>query len=183
VPWSGRTDSSRTPESLEYERRIVHAIRQLMRAVETHSRRLASERGVTMAQLFCLRAVARTGKSTASEIAKQVELSPSTVVGILDRLERAGLISRERDANDRRIVNVWLTPDGAQLVEETPGLFETVLTESLFETTDQELLDMALQIEALVTLMAAEGPAASEATNERIGAGAQEQDDGEPSAM
>lgn len=40
---------------------------------------------------------------------------PSTVTGILDRLERRGLVQRELDPDDRRSFRVALTPDGASM--------------------------------------------------------------------
>ena len=53
---------------------------------------------------------------TPSWIAQHVQVSPSTVIGILDRLEAKGLIQRERDREDRRLVQVSLTEPGRGLV-------------------------------------------------------------------
>ena len=48
----------------------------------------------------------------------------STVTGVIDRLEAAGLVQRERDSRDRRIVWVVLTGDGEELVGRLPSFFE-----------------------------------------------------------
>src|SRR5689334_22038462 len=56
--------------------------------------------------LDCLDLVARHGPLTPSAIARRAGLHPATMTGILDRLERGGWVSRERDPSDRRAVLV-----------------------------------------------------------------------------
>ena len=78
-------------------------------------------------QLMCLRTVIANGPLTATAISREIHVSPSTVVGILDRLEDKGLIRRERGREDRRIVFVTATkpdahwPGCAVAAAETPG--------------------------------------------------------------
>jgi MarR family 2-MHQ and catechol resistance regulon transcriptional repressor len=48
----------------------------------------------------------------------------STVTGVIDRLEAAGHVRRERDSRDRRVVWVVLTEEGERLVERIPSFFE-----------------------------------------------------------
>jgi len=101
--------------------RIFDALRQIIRVTDIDSRRLVSEFQITAPQLHCLRAVDRLGSPIGSEIAADVHLSPSTVVGILDRLEAKGLINRERSTKDRRRVSVSVTEAGHRLVENAPS--------------------------------------------------------------
>jgi len=63
--------------------------------------------GITGPQLLVLREINGT-RRTIGQIAKAVQLSYSTVSGIIDRLERDGLIERKRDTEDRRVV--WIQP-------------------------------------------------------------------------
>jgi len=63
--------------------------------------------GITGPQLLVLREINGT-RRTIGQIAKAVQLSYSTVSGIIDRLERDGLIGRTRDTEDRRVV--WIQP-------------------------------------------------------------------------
>lgn len=49
------------------------------------------------------------------EIAKRVELSPSTLTGMLNRMEEAGLIRRHSDSDDRRAIRIRLTSRGKSL--------------------------------------------------------------------
>jgi DNA-binding MarR family transcriptional regulator len=54
----------------------------------------------------------RQGALTASHLAKAADLAPATVTEMLDALVGAGLVERERDTDDRRVVRVSLTPLG-----------------------------------------------------------------------
>jgi DNA-binding MarR family transcriptional regulator len=66
--------------------------------------------------LDCLDVIARYGPLTPSALARRAGLHPATMTGILDRLERAGWVARERDPDDRRAVLIKALRDrGAEL--------------------------------------------------------------------
>jgi DNA-binding MarR family transcriptional regulator len=98
------------------------ALRKIARAVSVHSRESAKEHGLTTPQISVLKEVASAGKIAVSRIATLTHLSHATVSGILDRLERSGLVERIRDHADRRCVNVQLTSAGREVVANTPPL-------------------------------------------------------------
>src|SRR5690606_37826623 len=104
-----------------YDLRILRAVRRITRSVALHSRQLAACSHITGPQLVCLRMVIQKGSMTATAISREVHVSPSTVVGILDRLEDKGLIARERGREDRRIVFITATEAGRQLAQNTPS--------------------------------------------------------------
>jgi DNA-binding MarR family transcriptional regulator len=107
--------------------RLFYALRRVAQGIEVDSRRLAKQHGITGPQLVCLRAVAAYGPTTATDISEKVYLSPSTVVGIFDRLEKKGLMKRRRDRQDRRVVFVTATDAGRDLVVQAPHpLFEAL---------------------------------------------------------
>jgi DNA-binding MarR family transcriptional regulator len=56
--------------------------------------------------LDCLDLIDRDGPLSPSALARRAGLHPATMTGILDRLERGGWVTRERDPNDRRAVRV-----------------------------------------------------------------------------
>jgi DNA-binding MarR family transcriptional regulator len=56
--------------------------------------------------LDCLDLIDRDGPLSPSELARRAGLHPATMTGILDRLERSGWVTRERDPDDRRAVRV-----------------------------------------------------------------------------
>ena len=108
---------------------------------------LAYSHDLRRAQFHALIWVGLDGPLTMGEIAQRVGVSEKTITGVVDRLERDGYVQRERDAGDRRVVRVRLTPAGArtyrqvdvQVVEQT-GLFL-----SLLDPTDRAALRRILR--------------------------------------
>lgn len=101
-----------TDPAQQYDLRILRALRRITRSIALHSRQLSAVSHITAPQLMCLRTVIANGPLTATAISREIHVSPSTVVGILDRLEDKGLIRRERGREDRRIVFVTATDAG-----------------------------------------------------------------------
>jgi DNA-binding MarR family transcriptional regulator len=95
-------------------------MRRMIRAVDIHSRRLVTQHHVSGPQLLCLNELAEAGGLTVSDLARRIQLSPSTVVRILDRLEARRLVRRERSTGDRRRVTVVVTDAGRQFGLLTP---------------------------------------------------------------
>ncbi|MBV6272302.1 MarR family transcriptional regulator [Alcaligenaceae bacterium CGII-47] len=136
-----------------YELRILRALRRITRSVALHSRQLAACSHITGPQLVCLRTVMQLGPMTATAISREVHVSPSTVVGILDRLEDKGLIVRERGREDRRIVFITVTDAGRQLVRDTPSPLQQKLAESLKALPATERATITSSLERIVGLM------------------------------
>jgi DNA-binding MarR family transcriptional regulator len=140
---------------VRYEVRIVEALRRIIRALHLRSRKLTAEYDVTGPQLHCLLTVAQEETLTVTSIARRVHLSSSTVIGILDRLESKGLVARERDKNDRRLVNVMATDRGRELVAKAPSPLQDTLLEGLKALPDMEQATIAFSLERIVDLMEA----------------------------
>ncbi|CAM3947474.1 MarR family winged helix-turn-helix transcriptional regulator [Alicyclobacillus pomorum] len=70
--------------------------------------------GLTRTQLHILSYLSRHDSVTATELAKAVDVSPSTVTWQCDEMEKEQLITRHRSGEDRRVVYVALTEKGQQ---------------------------------------------------------------------
>jgi len=138
-----------------YDLRILLTLRRIIRAVDIYSRKLKSQHEITGPQLVCLLEIAEQGSMTSSAISKDVHLSASTVVGILDRLEARGLIKRERDTRDRRQVNVTVTEQGRDLAASAPSPLQDKLADALRDLPELEQAAIALSLERIVDLMEA----------------------------
>ncbi|CAM5189730.1 DNA-binding MarR family transcriptional regulator OS=Castellaniella defragrans OX=75697 GN=HNR28_000829 PE=4 SV=1 [Castellaniella defragrans] len=136
-----------------YDLRILRALRRITRAVALHSRQLSACSHVTGPQLICLRTVIEHGPLTATAISREVHVSASTIVGILDRLEEKGLVVRERGRADRRIVFVSATEAGRQLARDTPSPLQQKLAESLQALPELEQATITLSLERVVGLI------------------------------
>jgi DNA-binding MarR family transcriptional regulator len=96
--------------------------------VRTHERvnrdlaRFFEERGTTATQFQVLQVLHREGGGlSCQEIGEHMLKKVPDVTRLLDRLEKAGLISRSRCERDRRVVRSGLTERGRELVETTEG--------------------------------------------------------------
>jgi MarR family transcriptional regulator, organic hydroperoxide resistance regulator len=76
------------------------------------SRYLAEQHGLTPAGMATLMALAQHGESTHRAVAQRCFVRPATLTGVVDTLERDGLVERRRDDADRRSVRLILTPAG-----------------------------------------------------------------------
>ena len=144
--------SQEVPPS-RYDLRVLQALRQIIRAVDLHSRQLLGEHQITGPQLITLLTVEESEPVTASAIAGHIHLSPSTVIGILDRLETKGLIRRDRDPKDRRMVQVSLTEQGRVVAGNAPSPLQDTLAEAMEKLPETELLIIAESLERIVGFM------------------------------
>lgn len=141
-----------------YDLRILRALRRITRLIALHSRQLAACSNITAPQLICLRAVIdNDAPITATAISREMHVSPSTVVGILDRLEDKGLVRRERGREDRRIVFVSATDDGVALAQATPSPLQKKLADALNDLPELEQATITLSLERIVSLIETNG--------------------------
>jgi DNA-binding MarR family transcriptional regulator len=155
---SGGGQGSKNNAAAEHQlgRRILHALRRVIRAVDIYSRKLVVQHHITGPQLVCLHTLIESGPVTATDLAYRVQLSASTVVRILDRLESKGLIKRQRLSHDRRRVQVEVTVSGYELCIKTPYSDQHPLRRALLKLSPQEQETVTTLLERLVDLMDAQ---------------------------
>jgi len=69
--------------------------------------------GINATDLNCLNLLSFSGQMTAGQLAKATGLTTASITGVIDRLEEAGFVVRERDVADRRRVLVRLVTERA----------------------------------------------------------------------
>ncbi len=116
----GRTDTVSGFEPNQTADQVVIALRRIIRAVDLHSRVLVTRYGLTGPQLTVLKALRGNEGVSVTRLGEAVHLSQATVTGILDRLTRAGLVTRQRSTEDRRRMEVWLTDAGRETLGQAP---------------------------------------------------------------
>jgi MarR family transcriptional regulator, organic hydroperoxide resistance regulator len=87
---------------------------QVSQAYRTLSDNFMDRIGMHRAQATLLCRLFLNNGMTQSEIAEQLSVQGATVTNILQRLEEAGLVTRQRDSEDNRLVRVYLTETGRQ---------------------------------------------------------------------
>ncbi|UII25278.1 MarR family transcriptional regulator [Fulvivirga maritima] len=103
-----------------------------------------------MPQLLTLKYLQRQEgcKATHGQISKYLNLNNSTVTGIVNRLTLKGLLSKEQDVKDKRIVYALLTEQGKMTLSGTPQLMHDELTAKLSNLTPKKLqqIEQAFQL-------------------------------------
>jgi len=92
-------------EALRQFRVIFGAVRQHFQAVEKAC-------GVSGAQIWAMAALHQTPGMKVSELAQALSIHASTASNLLDKIEKSGLIRRERNSVDQRVVRLYLTDAG-----------------------------------------------------------------------
>lgn len=84
---------------------------------------------LTPPQFYVLATIGYAGGLPFGEIGEKMMVTVSNLTGIVDRLEEKGLVARERDAHDRRVIRVRLTEKGSKLYKNTIPLFEKSISQ------------------------------------------------------
>jgi DNA-binding MarR family transcriptional regulator len=108
VPWSAGE-----PERAELAAAFGAAIRKTGSLMQLMSQAAADRIGINATDLNCLNILSFSGQMTAGELARATGLSTASITGVVDRLEEAGYVRRERDPRDRRRVVIRLVLEAA----------------------------------------------------------------------
>jgi DNA-binding MarR family transcriptional regulator len=100
---------------------------------------VAERLGLNIIDLRCLRLAQEAVEPTAGYLARITGLTTGTITGLLDRLEKARFVRRERDTEDRRKVIVKVLPGGAQKVEKIMAPLSEDMNKALQAFTEEEL--------------------------------------------
>lgn len=138
------------------ETSVVASLRQIMRAVDLHSRSLLQSCGLTGPQLAALGEVVERESVSTGDLARALHLSQATVSGIVDRLESRGLLARRRSDGDRRRSEITATPEGASLLGAAPSLLQDQFRQRLESLEEWERLQILASLRRVASLMAAD---------------------------
>ncbi|MGO0061523.1 MarR family winged helix-turn-helix transcriptional regulator [Brevibacillus fluminis] len=98
-----------------------------------------SEIGLTRPQYFILRILAKEGKCMGSELAHMLEVKPSAITVMIDRLHKHGYVERLRHEHDRRVVFIALTDKGRMTLRTTDQKRKEILSCYLSQLDESEL--------------------------------------------
>ena len=91
------------------------------------SQTVASRVGISSSDLECMDFLNLESRVTAGRLAEVTGLTTGAITGVIDRLEKAGLVRRERDDSDRRKVFITVVPES----EAKIGKFYESLQQSI----------------------------------------------------
>ncbi|HET8714508.1 MAG TPA: MarR family transcriptional regulator [Holophagaceae bacterium] len=135
---------------------IFHDIRRIVRALELFSKEVDVKFNLTAPQLWALWELGKDGPLSLKDLSARIQLHPSTVVGVVDRLEAKGLVARKADPEDRRRVRLSLTAAGRALRRKVPHPAQGRLLHALQQMSDKQISSIHTSVATLVKAMEAE---------------------------
>jgi len=122
----------------------------LAHALEVSSKRMGRTIGVTGPQRLVIRVVGQTPGISAREIASMMGIHPSTLTGILARLEKSRFLVRSVDSVDRRRARFALTAAGRTIDRTRKGTVEAAVRRALAKVDAATIARHSLMVQALI---------------------------------
>lgn len=141
---------------MEKHEEVLVAIRQIIRAIDLHSKQLSKHAGLTGPQLILMRSIDSLGQVTIRELSKHTNMSQATATTILDRLERNGYVTRVRSESDKRKVHAYLTDEGRSILAKAPQPLQDNFVERFQKLDDWEQTLLLSSVQRLSAMMNAE---------------------------
>src|SRR6201990_3095550 len=118
---------------------LEHAVRRSSALGVIFGQTVASRVGISSSDLECLDFLNLEGRVTAGRLAEVTGLTTGAITGVVDRLEKAGFVRRERDADDRRKVLVKFQPGAERRIMPLFKPMERASMAALESYSDKEL--------------------------------------------
>ena len=138
---------------------IVESIRRLVRAEYLDSKKMSKQFGLTGPQSQVLRLLIKNGSLSSADLSRKMYVTPSNVTGIIDRLEKKGLVERIRKQGDRRVANITLTNSGLELGKTIPDPIEKKFVNQMADMDPEHLQILAMAMNQIINLVDTKGMA------------------------
>ena len=145
------------PNNEDVIKDIVESIRRLVRAEYLDSQKMSKQYGLTGPQSLVLRLLIKKGALSSADLSRQMYVTPSNITGIIDRLEKKGLVERIRKQGDRRVALITLTESGQERGETIPDPIEKKIVYQLADLEPEHLQILAMAMNQILNLIDTKG--------------------------
>ena len=114
------------------------SIKEVFILLDDGDRRCLQQYDLTPTQFYALHWSNSADGKTLGEVSERLLCTPSNVTRVVDILVRRGLLCRERDSEDRRVVRVYRTPAGQKLYEEVSRTYVESIRERIGTLSESE---------------------------------------------
>ena len=137
----------------EVAKNIVQDLRIVVRTIQAHSRWVEKQCGVSSVQLWAMWELFASPGQKVSDLSRVLSIHQSTASNMLDKLEQKDLIKRDRSGPDQRVVQLFLTKKGSQLLSGAPRPAQGAVQDALKSMSDEELRSLKSGLDALISHM------------------------------
>lgn len=131
----------------------MHSLRRVVKSLHEYSTSVEKQFGLTGPQLWVLWELSRAGTLSLKALAARMHLDPSTVTGVVDRLQKRDMLVRATDPEDRRRVVLSLTAAGAELLKGAPHPAQGQLLHALHGMSLEEVERLNQMLKQLASVM------------------------------
>lgn len=135
---------------------IMQSLRRIFKAIQVYFQAISKKYKITGPQLWALKTISAHGSLSLGDLSKKMYLHPSTISGVVDRLEKKGFVVRDRGREDRRVVKVQLTPQGKRIVAKAPNPIQGKMIYGLNKLKKKELSSIYDAVKKLVEIAEAQ---------------------------
>jgi DNA-binding MarR family transcriptional regulator len=107
------------------------------------------EEDISLPHFEIMKVVKETGMLHIAEIGERLQIPKPQMTHLIDRLVNLGIVERQADTADRRIINIVLTEKGRRMVEDNDRLIRDGVKEKLSRVTSEELQDLSVSLRRL----------------------------------
>ena len=129
--------------------RIEEDLRGVCYKIRKKGREILSDFDITPPQFEALQFLIHGDQQTISELSNNMFLACSTVTDLIDRMERTGLVERQKDIQDRRIVRINVLDKGHQLLKKVVETRVNYIDNMLSDLDE----DLKIEIEKCVRIL------------------------------
>lgn len=146
-----RQDADAAEKPLHME--ALKKLRIVIRAAQRHSNWIEKQCGVSGAQLWVMQEVYETPGARVGQIADKLAIHQTTASNLIDALVKRGLIEKERDREDQRVVRLALSKEGCAVLETAPKPARGLMPEALRKMDDAGLAELNGGLQALLDVI------------------------------
>ncbi|MEB3102540.1 MarR family winged helix-turn-helix transcriptional regulator [Ferviditalea candida] len=138
----------------KYIQRFLSANESLRRKIGIEHRSLMEKNGtgMTRPQFFMLHIIKEHGPCKITQLAERLEVKPSAITVMIDRLVLSKLVMRTQDPNDRRVVLVELTEEGENELEKARDFSKQIISRYFSRLDSDELAQFVHTFEKIVRI-------------------------------
>ena len=144
---------TRQPPETSHEQLASSALKDfriIFNSVKKHFKQVEKQCGISSSQLWVLWELHKTPGLKVSELAGKLAIHQSTTSNLIEKTARKALISKKREDQDQRVVRLYLTEAGRDIVKKAPDSPRGVLTEAIDRLSIADLMQLQSSLEKLI---------------------------------
>lgn len=129
----------------------------MLKTAQKLNEKLDGDFELTPQQFVIMVILQRRNEITSSDLAKELNVKPSAITAIIDRMIKNNFVKRKRNEKDRRIVWICMTNEGQTILKETNRKREKIFKSYLSQFSEEEMNQMIKLSEKLFKIIEEEG--------------------------